>query len=176
MPSGQGQHHGEVGEQSGWAVDPSSLREVLTDRRRVEQALPAAEPVQRLFLLGLLGQTEQGLAEGRRLLDDPGIGADPWLVLLRLADLLCQRADFAGAERCHQVAWRHALGRERQASTLHWIGVRQFEQGDRTPPPPAFSSRSPCSACSATPRNGPGRRPRWRWREPAPGRTPPSTR
>lgn len=131
MPCGPGQHHGEVGEQSGWAVDPSSLREVLTDRRRVEQALPGAEPVQRLFLLGLLGQTEQGLAEGRRLLDEPAIGTDPWLVLLRLADLLCQRADFAGAERCHHVAWRHALGRERQASTLHWIGVRQFEQGDR---------------------------------------------
>lgn len=120
-----------MGEQSGWAVDPSSLREVLTDRRSVEQALPRAEPVQRLFLLGLLGRTEQGLAEGRRLLDEPAISADPWLVLLRLADLHCLLADFAAAEQCHQQAWRHALGRERQAATLHLIGVRQFEQGDR---------------------------------------------
>ncbi|MEO6502018.1 MAG: NTP transferase domain-containing protein [Jatrophihabitantaceae bacterium] len=120
-----------MGEQRGWAIEKSSLREVLTDRRRVEQALLGAEPVQRLFLLGLLGQAEQGLAEGRRLLEDPAISADPWQLLLRLADLHCLLADFAEAERRHQQAWRHALGRERQASTLHSIGVRQFEQGDR---------------------------------------------
>jgi molybdopterin-guanine dinucleotide biosynthesis protein A len=120
-----------VGEQTGWAIDPSSLREVLVDRRRVEQSLPGAEPLQRLFLLGLLGQAEQGLAEGRRLLDEPAVSADPWRVLLRLADLHCLLSDFAAAERYHQQAWRHALGRERQAGTLHSIGVRQFEQGDR---------------------------------------------
>ncbi len=120
-----------MGEQTGWAIDPSSLREVLTDRRHVEQALSRAEPVDRLFLLGLLGQPEQGLAEGRRLLDEPAISADPWQLLLRLADLHCLLADFTAAERCHQAAWRHALGRERQASTLHSIGVRQFEQGER---------------------------------------------
>jgi len=120
-----------VGEQTGWTTDPSSLREVLTDRRGVEQALAAAEPVQRLFLLGLLGRAEQGLAEGQRLLDGLGARSDPWQLLLRLADLHCLCSDFAAAERCHQRAWRHALGRERQASTLHSIGVRQFEQGDR---------------------------------------------
>jgi molybdopterin-guanine dinucleotide biosynthesis protein A len=120
-----------VGEQTGWASDPSCLREVLTDRRCVEQALAAAEPVQRLFLLGLLGRAEQGLAEGQRLLDEPAISADPWRVLMRLADLHCLLGDFPAAERRHQQAWRHALGRERQASTLHSIGVRQFEQGDR---------------------------------------------
>lgn len=120
-----------MGEQTGWAIDPSSLREVLVDRRRVEQSLPRAEPVQRLFLLGLLGQAEQGLAEGRRLLEEPAVSADPWQLLLRLADLHCLLSDFAAAEQCHQQVWRHALGRERQAGTLHSIGVRQFEQGDR---------------------------------------------
>jgi molybdopterin-guanine dinucleotide biosynthesis protein A len=120
-----------VDEQAGWAIEASSLREVLTDRRRAEQALAAAGPVDRLFLLGLLGRAEQGLAEGRQLLDDPAVGSDPWQLLVRLADLHSRRADFAAAEQCHRQAWRHALGRERQAATLHSIGVRQFEQGDR---------------------------------------------
>lgn len=120
-----------MGEQTGWAIDASSLREVLTDRRLVEQALPSAEPIQRVFLLGLLGRAEQGLAEGRRLLEEPAISADPWQLLLRLADLHCLLADFEAAEQCHRQAWRHALGRERQAASLHSIGVRQFEQGER---------------------------------------------
>lgn len=118
-------------EQAGWRIEASSLREVLTDRRRVEQSLAAAGAVDRLFLLGLLGRAEQGLAEGRSLLDEPAAGSDPWQLLLRLADLHCLRTDFAAAEQCHRQAWRHALGRERQAATLHSIGVRQFEQGDR---------------------------------------------
>lgn len=121
----------EQTEQAGWAIDPAGLRAVLTDRRRVEAALPRAEPAQRLFLLGLLGQAQQGLTEGRRLLAEPAIAADPWRLLLRMADLHCLQSDFAAAEQCHQQAWRHALGRERQAETLHSIGTRQFEQGDR---------------------------------------------
>ena len=132
MPGGQ--HHGGVGEhteQAGWAIDPGGLREVLTDRRRVEAALPHAEPVRRLFLLGLLGQARQGLAEGERLLAEPAVSADPWRLLLAMADLHCREGDFAAAEQCHLQAWRHALGRERQAETLHSIGVRQFQQADR---------------------------------------------
>ncbi|HEX8303299.1 MAG TPA: NTP transferase domain-containing protein [Jatrophihabitans sp.] len=122
---------GEQTEQTGWTIDPAGLRAVLTDRRRVEAALPHAEPAQRLLLLGLLGQAQQGLTEGRRLLAEPAISADPWRLLLRMADLHCLQSDFAAAEQCHQQAWRHALGRERQAETLHSIGTRQFEQGDR---------------------------------------------
>ena len=124
-------HHGGVGEQTGWASDPSSLREVLTDPRAVEQALAGADGVHRLFLLGLLGRAEQGLAEGQQLLDALPSRADPWQLLLRLADLHCRCSQFTAAEQCHQRAWRHALGRQRQADTLHSIGVRQFEQGDR---------------------------------------------
>src|SRR3954470_13952425 len=135
-------HHGGVGEQTGWTTDPSSLREVLTDRHLLEQALATADPVHRLFLLGLLGRPEQGVAEGQRLLADadrPGTRSDPWQLLLRLADLHCRCSDFVAAERCHQQAWRHALGRERQAATLHSIGVRQFEQGDRDAAAASFS-------------------------------------
>ncbi len=120
-----------MGEQTGWTSDPSSLREVLTDPRAVERELAGADGVHRLFLLGLLGRTEQGLAEGQQLLDALPAGADPWQLLLQLADLHCRCSQFTAAEQCHQRAWRHALGRERQADTLHSVGVRQFEQGDR---------------------------------------------
>jgi len=122
---------GEHTEQTGWAIDPAGLRAVLTDRRRVDAALRRADPAQRLFLLGLLGQAQQALTEGQRLLAEPATSADPWLLLLRMADLHCQQSDFAAAEQRHQQAWRHALGRERQAETLYSIGTRQFEQGDR---------------------------------------------
>ena len=116
---------------SGWAADPAGLRDVLADQRAVEAALPHAEPAHRLFLLGLLGRTEQALAEGRGLLAEPAVSADPWQLLVRMADLHCLRSDFGAAEQCHLQAWRHALGRERQAQTLYSIAARQFEQGDR---------------------------------------------
>ena len=173
---GPGPHHGGVGEQTGWAIEASSLRAVLTDRHQVAQSLPAADPLHRLFLLGLLGEAEQALAEGRRLLDEPATSSDPWQLLLRLADLHCLRSDFAAAERCHQQAWRHALGRERQANTLHSIGVRQFEQGDRDAAAASFQlaltllslfGDSPARARTA---------PRWPWCGPAPESSRPSTR
>jgi molybdopterin-guanine dinucleotide biosynthesis protein A len=115
---------------TGWQVDPATLRPVVTDHRQVEQALGHAAPADRLLLLGLLGRSEQALAEGGRLLDKPDVRADPWQLLLRLADLHCLRADYPAAELCHRQAWRHALGRQRQASTLHSIGLRQLEEGD----------------------------------------------
>lgn len=114
----------------GWQVDPATLRPAIADRRLIEQALDSAAPVDRLLLLGLLGQSEQALAEGGRLLEEPAVRADPWQLLLRLADLHCLCADYPAAELCHRQAWRHALGRERQAVTLHSIGLRQLEQDD----------------------------------------------
>jgi len=127
-----------VGEQTGWAIEASSLREVLTDRQRVADG---KRPLSVGFWFSLGHSTvvtglTVGLAFGvkslgRQLLDDPAYSADPWRLLLRLADLHCLLADFGAAEQCHRQAWRHALGRERQAASLHSIGVRQFEQGDR---------------------------------------------
>jgi molybdopterin-guanine dinucleotide biosynthesis protein A len=115
---------------TGWEVDPRTLRPAVTDHRLLERALEQALPIDRLLPLGLLGRSEQALVEGGRLLDDPAVRADPWQLLLTLADLHCLRADFPAAELCHRQAWRHALGRERQAGTLHSIGLRQLEQGD----------------------------------------------
>lgn len=115
---------------TGWTTDPALLRPVLTDRRLVERALAEAGPLDRLFLLPLLGRTDAALAEAARLADDPAVRQDPWRLLLLTADLHLWRHELDRAERLQTAAWKYARSRSRQASTLHEIGRRWFGYGD----------------------------------------------
>jgi molybdopterin-guanine dinucleotide biosynthesis protein A len=115
-------------ESSGWAIDPDTLNPVVLDRTRLAAQLDTAEPADRLGLLGLLGRTEQALAEAGRLLADPAI--DRWPVLLSVADLHRWRHEPALAESYQEQAWRHALSRDRQATTLQRIGKRWHDGGN----------------------------------------------
>jgi molybdopterin-guanine dinucleotide biosynthesis protein A len=119
-----------VREPMGWAIDPETLREVVTDPAAIQAQLACAEPVERLFLLRLLGEVDQGLVESATLATDPVIAEDPWRTLLLTADLHRWRGDFAAAERAQSLAWKHTRGsRDRQGTTLQHIGKRQFDQG-----------------------------------------------
>src|SRR5690348_14230725 len=60
-------HDGGVDAHPGWRLDPEPMRPVLTDRQRVETALVAAGPLDRLILLPLLGRVDQALAEAEEL-------------------------------------------------------------------------------------------------------------
>ncbi|MDQ2836560.1 MAG: NTP transferase domain-containing protein [Actinomycetota bacterium] len=115
---------------AGWTIDPSTLTPVLTDRRLIEAALSQAGPVERLFLLPLLGQLDQAIAESRPLLDDPSVRQDPWQVLLSTAGLYLWRHELDAVDRLHTMAWKHARSRSRQASTLQQVGRRWFQYGD----------------------------------------------
>lgn len=111
----------------GWQLDPEQLRPVLTDRGRVEAALAVAGPLDRLFLLPLLGRLDQALAEAAELLP---VQADPWQLLLLTADLHRWRHELDRAEELLAAAWWHARSRDRQAGTLHRAGLRHQQAGE----------------------------------------------
>lgn len=110
----------------GWRLDPDLMRPVLTDRVRAEAALLAAGPLDRLVLLPLLGRVEQALAEAEELLP---VQSDPWRLLLLTADLHRWQHRFDRAAELQANAWQQALSRDRQASTLHRIGLRHHQAG-----------------------------------------------
>src|SRR6185437_13562170 len=97
------------------------------DRRRVEAALVAAGPADRLILLPLLGRLDQALAEAEELLPTR---SDPWQLLLLTADLYRWQYQFGRAEQLLAEAWRCARSRDRQASTLHRIGQLRYQAGE----------------------------------------------
>ena len=117
-----------VQESSGWAIDPDTLNPIVLDPARVRTALDTAEPADRLLLLGVLGRLEEALAEAGRLLADPP--ADPWRLLLLTGDLHRWRHDPAQAAAYQERAWRYALTRSRQATTLEHVGKRCYDGGD----------------------------------------------
>jgi molybdopterin-guanine dinucleotide biosynthesis protein A len=112
----------------GWVLEENTLNPVLVDRNLVLTALQAADPVERLFYLGVLGQVEQGLAEARQLCASAPV--DPWRLLLLTAELYRLGGQFAECERQQALAWKHARSRSRQASTLHQVGARWLQAGD----------------------------------------------
>ena len=118
------------GVDEGWTIDPDTLNPVVRDPARVRAALATAAPTDRLRLLGLLGRTDEALAEADRLLAEPAVAADPWRVLLLVADLHRWRHDVVRAEAYQERAWRHALSRTRQATTLQQVGQRWYDSGD----------------------------------------------
>jgi hypothetical protein len=53
-----------------WRADPATLRDVLVDPGAVEDRLQECPPLERVWILSLLGRDEQAVAAGRRLLAD----------------------------------------------------------------------------------------------------------
>lgn len=117
-------------EGSGWLLDPDTLRPAEFDQERAEAALATAAPADRLRLLGALGRIDEALAEAGRLLAEPSEIGDRWQVLLLVAELHRRRRDLGQAEAYQERAWRHALSRDRQATTLQHIGRRWYDGGD----------------------------------------------
>jgi molybdopterin-guanine dinucleotide biosynthesis protein A len=114
----------------GWLIDPDTLNPTVLDRARASDDLAIAAPVDRLLLLGVLGRLDEALAEAAQLLAEPAIAADPWWVLLLIAELHRWRHDFARAEQYQVRAWPHALSRDRQATTLQHVGRRWYDAGE----------------------------------------------
>ncbi|HTZ45638.1 MAG TPA: NTP transferase domain-containing protein [Jatrophihabitans sp.] len=115
---------------TGWLIDPDTLAPVLVDRAAVATRLAAAAPLDRLFLLRVLGRTDEAFAEAAALAEEPAVAADPWRLLLLTADLHRSRGEPELAERYHVRAWRYARGRDRQASTLQHAGTRWYDLGE----------------------------------------------
>jgi molybdopterin-guanine dinucleotide biosynthesis protein A len=122
----------------GWTLDPATLREVITDHGLLERGLISADPVRRLRFLRLLGRLEEARAEVSALLgqatnalrDQTAARPDSWEVLLAAADVYADGGDQDAAERLRETAWRRALSRERQAQTLHHLGIRHIQANE----------------------------------------------
>lgn len=116
---------------TGWAIDPQTLREVVSEPAEILAQLAQASSVDRLFFLRLLGKVDQGLAESAALATDPATAEDPWQALVHTADLHRWRGDFAAAEQALALAWKQTRGsRDRQGTTLQHVGSLRFDQGD----------------------------------------------
>lgn len=113
---------------AGWVLDEATLRPRVLDRARVEHALAEAGPEDRLCYLGVLGRLSEGLAEAADLLRAGP--ADPWLLLLRTAELHRLGGDPERGAQLQRSAWRHARSRNRQATTMHEVGRSWFEAGE----------------------------------------------
>ena len=113
---------------AGWVLDEHTLNPVVLDREAVLGTLHAADPIERLFYLGLLGMVDDGLAEADRLLR--AHPDDPWRLLLLTGELHRRRGGYAECEDYQVQAWKYARSRSRQASTLHQIGKRWYDLGD----------------------------------------------
>jgi molybdopterin-guanine dinucleotide biosynthesis protein A len=119
---------GAMDEGAGWVLDDDTLNPVVLDRDAVLGALHAADPIERLFYLGLLGMPDDGLAEADRLLR--ARPEDPWRLLLLTGELHRFRGEFSECENYQVQAWKYARSRTRQAATLQHVGTRWFDSGD----------------------------------------------
>lgn len=113
------------GEAEIWRTDPATLRDVLLDRAAVESRLEGCPPLERVWILSLLGRDEEAVAEGRRLLAD---SQDRFRPLLVLAQAHQRQYKWHEAAKLHEEALRLAITRAREALVRHQIGRRLFDE------------------------------------------------
>jgi molybdopterin-guanine dinucleotide biosynthesis protein A len=114
-----------------WEDDPAALAKVLAERGDIEAQLSIAEPAQRVALLQSLGREAEALEDAQLLEVDPDQPVDGWRVLMLSADSMVRERNFDAAEQLQWQAWGHARDRGRQGTTLHHVGRRLRNYGDR---------------------------------------------
>jgi tetratricopeptide (TPR) repeat protein len=108
-----------------WRTDPATLRDVVLDRNAVEERLGDCPPLERVWLLSLLGREEEALSEGFKLLAD---SRDRFKPLLVLAQVYQRQYRWHDAARLQEEALRLASTRTREAMARHQIGRRLFDE------------------------------------------------
>lgn len=111
-----------------WHLDPLTLREVIDNRGALEAALDEATPVDRVWLLRVLGRVDAAVAEGDFLL----AGTSGWRDVLVVAHAYQWRGDFARAAQLQLRALALAETPSRLATTRQHIGRRLFDEGRLT--------------------------------------------
>jgi tetratricopeptide (TPR) repeat protein len=108
-----------------WAVDPSTLRDVILDRTAVHQRLNGCPALERVWILSLLGRTEEAIAEGRVLLES---ATDRIRPLLALAQAYQYAYRWREAASLQEEALQLASSRAMEALVRHEIGRRLFDE------------------------------------------------
>ncbi len=109
-----------------WHLDPVTLREVVDDRATLKRELEAAAPVERIWLLRVLGRPRDAVVEGRRLLPDE---QDSWRLSLLLAHAHHWLGEWPEAARLHDLVLQVVVDTTREPTTRQHIGKRLLDEG-----------------------------------------------
>jgi hypothetical protein len=141
-----------------WRTDPNTLQDVILDRPAVEARLGECPPLERVWILSLLGRHDEAVKEGHQLLARSQDRFKPLLVLAHAYQRQYRWAE-AGPSRNRRSAWPSPGPGKRwsvttsagASSTKHGTGMQQR------------SSNGPvtCTGRAAAPawQRRPGRRP-----------------
>lgn len=108
-----------------WWTDPMTMRDVVLDRAAAEARLAQCPPLERVWILCLLGRMQDAIAEGQELLDS---SADRLRPLLVLAQAYRRKYSWHDAARLQEEALCLARTGVREALVRHQIGLRLFDE------------------------------------------------
>lgn len=108
-----------------WRVDPVTMRDVVVNRKALEDELEDCSLLERVWILALLDRVDEALAEGRILLAESTDRFRPLLVVAQIYQRTYQWYEAAGLQ---EEALRLARTRPREALTRHHIGRRLFDE------------------------------------------------
>lgn len=108
-----------------WRLDPGTLREVILDREALRGHLDSCPALERVWVLSLLGHSEESILAGQTLVAE---AQDRFLPLLVLARAYQRQYAWHEASRIHEEALQLARTRIREAMVRYQIGRRLFDE------------------------------------------------
>lgn len=112
-------------EDDAWTTDPATLRDVVLDTEAMQSRLDDCPALERVWILSLLGRTEEAIEEGQALLAASSSRFRPLLVL---AQSYQRQYQWHEAARLQEEALRLAHTPAREALARHQIGRRLFDE------------------------------------------------
>ena len=109
-----------------WHIDHATLRDVCNDAVALEAELATAEPLERIWMLRLLGRLDEAREEGIAALRK---SSDRFRPLLLLADVYRWLDSFDIAAPLQREALNLAVGTQREPVARQHIGKRLFDEG-----------------------------------------------
>ncbi|WP_197497182.1 hypothetical protein [Arthrobacter sp. B6] len=108
-----------------WTTDPATLRDVVLDTEAMQSRLEDCPALERVWILSLLGRTEEAIEEGQAYLAGATSRFRPLLVL---AQSYQRQYQWHEAARLQEEALRLAHTSAREALVRHQIGRRLFDE------------------------------------------------
>lgn len=108
-----------------WRTAPATMRDIVLDQAAMETKLEDCTPLERVWILALLGRFDEAQREGLALLAEYQDRFTPLLVLAQVYQRTYRCHD---AARLQEEALQLARTREREALVRHHIGRRLFDE------------------------------------------------
>ena len=114
------------GDVQAWRIDSVTLREVIDDPQVFRERLSAAPPLERVWILRMLGRLEEAAREGEAIL---AAASNRFRPLLVLAQVYQWQYRWHDAARLQEQALQSARTLGREALVREQIGRRLFDEG-----------------------------------------------